>query len=93
MVAISVSKRNAGKRNSFTTISYNNLQKLARERHQNSKGHILSISDLKLRKSFQATVSNAMKNIHNQTLKITRRHIVQHKKSYDKEQHTADKFQ
>ena len=45
--------------------------------HQNSKDHILSISDLKLRKSFQATVSNAKKNIDNQTLEITRRQIVQ----------------
>ena len=75
--------KSTGKRNPFTTVSYKNLQKLALERHQNSKDHILSISDLKLRKSFQATVSNAKKNIHNQTLKLTRRHIVQHKKSYD----------
>ena len=74
--------KSTGKRNPFTTVSYNNLQKLALERHQNSKDHILSITDLKLRKSFQATVSNAKKNIDNQTLEITRRHIVQHKKVY-----------
>ena len=74
--------KSTGKRNPFTTVSYKNLQKLALERHQNSKDHILSISDLKLRKSFQATVSNAKKNIDNQTLEITRRHIVQHKKVY-----------
>ena len=59
--------KSTGKRNPFTTVSYNNLQKLALERHQNSKDHILSITDLKLRKSFQATVSNAKKNIDNQT--------------------------
>ena len=74
--------KSTGKRNPFTTVSYNNLQKLALERHQSSKDHILSITDLKLRKSFQATVSNAKKNIDNQTLEITRRHIVQHKKVY-----------
>ena len=45
--------------------------------HQNSKDHILSISDLKLRKTFQATVSNGKKNIDDQTLAITRRQIVQ----------------
>ena len=73
--------KSTGKRNPFTTVSYNNLQKLALERHQNSKDHILSITDLEHRKSFQATVSNAKKNIDNQTLEITRRHIVQHKKS------------
>ena len=51
--------------------------------HQNSKDHILSISDLKLRKSFQATVSNAKKNIDtDQTLEITRRQIVQLKTVY-----------
>ena len=50
--------------------------------HQNSKDHILSISDLKLRKSFQATASNAKKNIDNQTLEITRRQIVQLKTVY-----------
>ena len=55
--------KSTGKRNPFTPVSYNNLQKLALERQQNSKDHILSISDLKLRKSFQATVSNAKKNI------------------------------
>ena len=55
---------------------------MALEGHQNSEDHILSISDIKPRKSFQATVSNAKKNIDNQTLEITRRHIVQHKKVY-----------
>jgi len=74
--------KSTGKRNHFTTIGYNNLQKLALERHQDSKDHILSISDLKLRKSFQATVSNAKRNIENQTLEITRRHVVPHKKKY-----------
>ena len=52
---------------------------MALEGHQNSEDNILSISDIKLRKSFQATVSNAKKNIDNQTLEITRRYIVQHK--------------
>ena len=73
--------KSTGNRNPFTTVGYNNLQKLALERSQNSKDHILSISDLKLRKGFQATVSNAKRNIDNQTLEITSRHIVQHKKS------------
>ena len=50
--------------------------------HQSSKDHILSISDLKLRKSFQATASNAKKNLDNQTLEITRRQIVQLKTVY-----------
>ena len=77
LVAISVSQQVRE-----TLVGYNNLQKLALERHQKSKDHIMSISDLKLRKSFQATVSNAKKNIDNQTLEITRRHIVQHKKVY-----------
>ena len=72
--------KSTGNRNPFTTVGYNNLQKLALERSQNSKDHILSISDLKLRKGFQAKVSNAKRNIDNQTLEITRRHIVQHKK-------------
>ena len=63
-------------------VGYNNLQKLAPVRLETSKDHILSISDLELRKSFQATVSNAKKNIDNQTLEITSRHIVQHKKVY-----------
>ena len=71
-----------GKRNSFTTTRCNNLQKSVLKSHQNSKDHILSISDLKLRKSFQATVSNAKKNIDNQTLEITRRYIVQLKTVY-----------
>ena len=73
--------KSTGKRNRFTTVGYNNLQKLAPVRLETSKDHILSISDLELRKSFQATVSNA-KNIDNQTLEITSRHIVQHKKVY-----------
>ena len=62
--------------------------------HQNSKDHILSISDLKLRKSFQATVSNAKKNIDNETLDITRRQIVQLKTVYlmTKNDIAADKF-
>ena len=59
--------KSIGKRNPFTTTGCNNLQKSALERHQNSKDHILSISDVKLRKSFKATVSNAKKNIDNQT--------------------------
>ena len=42
----------------------------------------MSVSDLKLRKSFQATVSNVKKNIDNQTLEITRRHVVQLKTVY-----------
>ena len=74
--------KSTGKRNRFTTVGYNNLQKLAPVRLETSKDHILSISDLELRKSFQATVSNAKKNIDNQTLEITSRHIVQHKKVY-----------
>ena len=74
--------KSTGKRNRFTTVGYNNLQKLAPVRLETSKDHILSISDLELRKRFQATVSNAKKNIDNQTLEITSRHIVQHKKVY-----------
>ena len=66
-----------GKKNPFTTSGCNNYQKSALERHQNSKDHITSISDLKLRKSFQVTVANAKKNIENETQEITRRHIVQ----------------
>ena len=62
--------------------------------HQNSKDHILSISDLKLTKSFQATASNAKKNIDNQTLEITRRQIVQLKTVYlmTKNDIAADNF-
>ena len=63
--------------------------------HQNSKDHILSISDLKLRRSFQATVSNAKKNIDtDQTLEITRRQIVQLKTVYPmtKNDISADNF-
>ena len=68
-----------GKKNPLTTVGYKILQNMALEGHQNFEDHILSISDIKLRKSFQTTVSNAKKNIDNQTLEITRRHIVQHK--------------
>ena len=62
--------------------------------HQKSKDHILSISDLKLRESFQPTVSNAKKNIDNQTLEITWRQIVQLKTVYpmDKNDISADNF-
>ena len=63
--------------------------------YQNSKDHILSISDLKLRRSFQATVSNAKKNIDtDQTLEITRRQIVQLKTVYpmNKNDISADNF-
>ena len=74
--------KSTGKRNPFTTTGCKNLQKSSLERHQNSKDHILIISDLKLRKSFQATVSNPKNNISNQTLEITRRHIVQLKAVY-----------
>ena len=66
-----------GKKNPFTTSGCNNYQKSALERHQNSKDHITSISDFKLRKSFQVTVANAKKNIENETQEIRRRHIVQ----------------
>ena len=52
-----------GKKNPFTTSGCNNYPKSALERHQNSKDHITSISDLKL--------------IENETQEITRRHIVQ----------------
>ena len=60
-----------------------------------TKIHILSISDLKLRRSFQATVSNAKKNIDtDQTLEITRRQIVQLKTVYpmNKNDISADNF-
>ena len=62
--------------------------------HQKSKDHILSISDLKLGESFQPTVSNAKKNINNQTLEITRRQIVQLKTVYlmTKNDVAADNF-
>ena len=63
--------------------------------HQNSKDHILSISDLKLRRSFQATVSNAKKNIDtDQTLEITGRQTVQLKTVYpmNKNDISADNF-
>ena len=94
MVAISVSQL-SGKRNAFTTTGCNNLHKSTLEMHQNSKDHILSISDLKLRRSFQATVSNAKKNIDtDQTLEITRRQIVQLKTVYpmNKNDISADNF-
>ena len=75
--------KSTGKRNAFTTTGCNNLHKSTLEMHQNSKDHILSISDLKLRRSFQATVSNAKKNIDtDQILEITRRQIVQLKTVY-----------
>ena len=54
-----------GKKNPSTTIGCTNYQKSAQERHQNSKDHITSISDLKFRESFQVTVANAKKNIEN----------------------------
>ena len=66
-----------GKKNPFTITGCNNYQKSALERHQNSKEHFASISDLKLRKSFQVTVANSKKNIENETQEITRRHIAQ----------------
>ena len=68
--------KSTGKTNPFTT-GCSNFQKSALERHQNSKDHIMSISDLKLRESFHASVSNAKKNTEDQTKEITRRHIVQ----------------
>ena len=55
----------------------------------------LSISDFKLRKSFQATVSSAKKNIDtDQTLEITRRQIVLLKTVYpmNKNDIAADNF-
>ena len=86
--------KSIGKRNPFTTTGCDNLQKSALERHQDSKDHILTISDLKIRKSCQATVSNAKKNIDNQTLEITRRHIDQLKTVYlmTKNNIAADNF-
>ena len=83
-----------GKKNPFTTSGCNNYQKSALERHQNSKDHITSISDLKLRKSFQVTVANAKKNIENETQEITRRHIVQLRTVYvmTKNNIAADNF-
>ena len=83
-----------GKKNAFTTTGCNNYQKSALERHQNSKDHITSISDLKLRKSFQVTVANAKKNIEFETQEITRRHIVQLRTVYvmTKNNSAADNF-
>ena len=83
-----------GKKNPFTTSGCNNYQKSALERHQNSKDHITSISDLKLRKSFQVTVANAKKDIENETQEITRRHIVQLRTVYvmTKNNIAADNF-
>ncbi|XP_067031378.1 uncharacterized protein C17orf113-like [Acropora muricata] len=83
-----------GKKNPFTTSGCNNYQKSALERHQNSKDHITSISDLKLRKSFQVTVANAKKNIENETQEITRRHIVRLRTVYvmTKNNIAADNF-
>ena len=69
-----------GKKNPFTTTQgCNNYQKSDLERHQNLKHHVMSITDFKLKKSFQVTVANAKKNIENETEQITRRHIVQHR--------------
>ena len=84
----------SGKKNPLTTTGCNNYQRSALERHQNSKDHITSISDLKLRKSFQVTVANAKKNIENETQEITRRHIVQLRTVYvmTKNNIAADNF-
>jgi len=83
-----------GKKNPFTTTGCNNYQKSALERHQNSKYHITSISDLKLRKSFQVTVANAKENIEYETQEITRRHTVQLRTVYvmTKNNIAADNF-
>jgi len=83
-----------GKKNPFTTTGCNNYQKSALERHQNSKYHITSISELKLRKSFQVTVANAKENIEYETQEITRRHIVQLRTVYvmTKNNIAADNF-
>ena len=82
-----------GKKNPFTTTGCNNFQKSALERQQNSKDHIHSISDLKLRKRFQATKANA-KNTEHETEDITRRHIVQLRTVYvmTKNNIAADNF-
>ena len=80
MVAISVSQQERLlSRLQAVTIFISRPWKCTKIR---SKDHILSISDLKLRKSLQATASNAKKNIDNQTLEITRRQIVQLKTVY-----------
>ena len=83
-----------GKKNPFTTTGCNNFQKSALERHQNSKDHIHSISDLKLRKRFQATKANAKKNTKHETEDIMRRHIVQLRTVYvmTKNNVAADNF-
>ena len=47
--------KSTGKRNPSTTTGCNNLQRSALERYQNSKDHILSINDLKLRNNFQVS--------------------------------------
>ena len=85
--------KSTGKTNPFTT-GCSNFQKSALERHQNSKDHIMSVSDLKLRESFHAPVSNAKKNTEDQTKEITRRHIVQLRTVYvmTKNNIAADNF-
>ena len=54
----------------------------------------MSSSALKLRKSFQETVSKAKTNIDNQTLESTKRHIDQYKTVYlmTKNKIAADNF-
>jgi len=83
-----------GKKNPFITTGCNNYQKSALEKHENSKDHITSISDLKLRKSFHMTVANAKKNIKYETQEATRRHIVQLRTVYvmTKNNIAADNF-
>ena len=58
------------------------------------KDHITSISDLRLRKSFQVTVANAKKNIEFETQEIPKRHIVQLRTVYvvTKNNIAADNF-
>ena len=60
-----------GRKNPFTTTGCKNYQKSPLERHQNSKDHITSINDLKLRKkTFQVTVAKAEGNIEDETEQI-----------------------
>ena len=66
-----------GKANPFTTTGCNNYQKSALERHKDSKGHIMSNSDLELRKKTQLTVANAKKNSENETQEVIRTCIIQ----------------
>ena len=86
--------KTSGKRNQFTTTGCNNFQMSALERHQNSKDHTTSLTDVKLRRSFQVTVSNATKNVEKQTEELTRRHIVQLRTVYvmTKNNIAADNF-